>query len=464
MEHMTSICDMVGQYMQKKEEEKRIAEEQAAKDRYWKIPICYDDDEDYTIAIAPVLPTKEPVNSLSMGDEHLDTIPAMELDKVIKSSVENLVPIPSESEGIPDSMCDMPLYNNPTPLEAFKEHSETIIDSNNDYSSSDDDSYENIDYIDASALDAEIVSLEVVEIVIPEVGGIDDDILLTIKDDILREKLLNVNLLIANIKALKDNPVPSSDFVIKSPSTFSNSFLEETNTFYNSLTESETFCFDLEENSSGSTTTLSDYSLPDYKALYLDDDHIEEKNSGSTTTQSDISLSKYDSFIFDLLINPFPPVDWSDFYEEFAGELAHIISSPEYDHFSFKIEPELGNLTMDVVNDIFPTREPRVHVPNVLPTNPILHLDMNFILLCEPLFAYIVWIFLPFLTYPVAPPYLLFYGNEDTIFDPGISVYHSFMPGVSHRSRTFIKFNVYPNHLNESLMKILSSTCSPIDQ
>ncbi|GKG39884.1 hypothetical protein Tco_0464029 [Tanacetum coccineum] len=46
MEQMTSICDMVGQYMQKKEEDKRIAEDQAAKDRYWKIPICYDDDDD----------------------------------------------------------------------------------------------------------------------------------------------------------------------------------------------------------------------------------------------------------------------------------------------------------------------------------------------------------------------------------------------------------------------------------
>ncbi|GKA44456.1 hypothetical protein Tco_0737180 [Tanacetum coccineum] len=43
-----------------------------------------------------------------------------------------------------------------------------------------------------------------------------------------------------------------------------------------------------------------------------------------------------------------------------------------------------GNLTMDVVNDIFPTREPRVHVPNVLPTHPTLHLDMDFILLSEP--------------------------------------------------------------------------------
>ncbi|GJZ27796.1 hypothetical protein Tco_0572443 [Tanacetum coccineum] len=76
-------------------------------------------------------------------------------------------------------------------------------------------------------------------IVILEVGGIDTDILLTIKDDILRKKLLNVNLLIANIEALKDNPTPSSDF-----------------------------------NSSGSTTTRSDYSLPDYEAFYSDEDHI----------------------------------------------------------------------------------------------------------------------------------------------------------------------------------------------
>ncbi|GJR03242.1 hypothetical protein Tco_0526226 [Tanacetum coccineum] len=461
MEQMTSLCDMVGQIMQKKEEERRIAEEQAAKDRYWKIPICYDDDDDYTIAITPVLPTKEPVNSLSMGDEHLDTIPATESDQVIKSSVENLVPIPSESEGIPDSVCDVPFCNNPTPLEAFKEHSETIIDSNNDSSSSDDDSYENIDYVDASPPDAEIVSLEVVEIVIPEVGGIDTDILLTIKDDILREKLLNVNLLIANIEALKDNPAPSSDVMTKSSSTSLNLFLEETNTFDNSLTESETFCFDLEEISSGSTTTHSDYSLPDYEAFYSNDNHIEEKSSGSTTTHAD--FSQYDSFIFDLSINPFPPADRSDFYhEEFADELAHIISPPEYDHFCFKTEPELGNLTMDVVEDIFPTREPRVHVPNVLPTHTTL--DTDFILLSEPLFAYIVWIFLPFLTYPVAPPYLLSCGNEDTIFDPGISIYHSFMPDVSHRSGTFIKFNVYPNHLNESPMKILSSTCSPMDQ
>ncbi|GKC95953.1 hypothetical protein Tco_1161395 [Tanacetum coccineum] len=214
------------------------------------------------------------------------------------------------------------------------------------------------------------------------------------------------------------------------------------NTFDNSFPESETFRFNLEEISSGSPTTHSELSLPDYKAFYIDNDHFKEKSSGSTTTHVD--FSQYDSFIFDLSNDQFPPADRSDFYhEEFADGLAHIISPPEYDHFCFKIEPELGNLTMDVVNDIFPTREPRVHVPNVLPTHPTL--DTDFILLSEPLFAYIVWIFLPFLTYPVAPPYLLSTRNEDTIFDPGISIYHSFMPDVSHRSGTFIKFNDFPD-------------------
>ncbi|GKG23299.1 hypothetical protein Tco_0391335, partial [Tanacetum coccineum] len=104
--------------------------------------------------------------------------------------------------------------------------------------------------------------------------------------------------------------------------------------------------------SSGSTTTRSGYCLLDYEAFY---DHIEEKSSGSTTTHAD--FTQYDSFIFELSINPFPPVNRSDCdHEEFAGELAHIISPPEYDRFYFKNEPESGDFTMDVVGDIFPTR------------------------------------------------------------------------------------------------------------
>ncbi|GJT57498.1 hypothetical protein Tco_0992552 [Tanacetum coccineum] len=77
-------------------------------------PLVYcdnDDDEDYTIAITPESPTKEPVNSLSLGDEHLDTIPATESDEFIKSSVENLVPTPIEFEDFSDDECDLPPYD-----------------------------------------------------------------------------------------------------------------------------------------------------------------------------------------------------------------------------------------------------------------------------------------------------------------------------------------------------------------
>nr|GFC98522.1 hypothetical protein [Tanacetum cinerariifolium] len=36
---------------------------------------CCDDDDYYYFAITPILSTEEPIDSLSMGDEHLDTIP-----------------------------------------------------------------------------------------------------------------------------------------------------------------------------------------------------------------------------------------------------------------------------------------------------------------------------------------------------------------------------------------------------
>nr|GEV55441.1 hypothetical protein [Tanacetum cinerariifolium] len=407
-----------------------------------------DDDVDYTIAITPILSTEEPDNSLSMRDEHLDTIPAMESNKVIKSSVENLVLIPSEFEGIPDTICDVHLVNNPTSLEA-KDHFEIVINSNDDISSSDDDSLynENIDYVEASPHDSELVSLEVAEIVILE----DEEI----KDDNLCEKLLNVHLLIANIEALKDNPTPSSEFLTKSSSTSPKSFLEETNTFHNSFPKFENFCFDLEEISSSSTTTHFDISLLDYEPFYFDEDHIEEISSGSTTTHYNISLSEYDSFIFDLSNDQFPPTDRSNFtHEEFADELAHIISPPEYDCFYFGSFPDPGKW--------IPILNFGIHENHSSTTRVNLPVEDDH----SPLLAYVVWIFLAYLTYPVIPPYLHSFGNKDTIFDPGIAIYrfYSFKPGLFHRCGTFKKFNTHRSHLNESPMEMLFSTCFPMDQ
>ncbi|GKF91360.1 hypothetical protein Tco_0275061, partial [Tanacetum coccineum] len=117
----------------------------------WNRPTIYcdDDDEDYTIAITPNLPITD---SLIMEDEHLDTIRATKLDKLIMSSVENLVQILSESEGISDNMCDVPFRDNSPPLNISKDQFEGFSDSN-DYSTSiDDDSFsiDDIDYVDAS--------------------------------------------------------------------------------------------------------------------------------------------------------------------------------------------------------------------------------------------------------------------------------------------------------------------------
>nr|GEY77092.1 hypothetical protein [Tanacetum cinerariifolium] len=229
----------------------------------------------------------------------------MESNEFIKSSVETLIPILSESVGIPEHMCDVPSHDNSLPLDVSKDQFEDFSESNEEFSLTDDDSFsiDNIDNVEASPPDSELVSSEVMEIVIPEVGGIDADILLTIKDDILRENLLNVNHLFARIEASNDNPIPfydpifsgtppnltptgesdfflevdafldvedaptssqfpkshldpegdmlffeaflnddhSSDFKTKSSSTSLNSLLEETNNFNNSLPEFTTF-------------------------------------------------------------------------------------------------------------------------------------------------------------------------------------------------------------------------------
>nr|GEZ21115.1 hypothetical protein [Tanacetum cinerariifolium] len=144
-----------------------------------------DDDDEYSIkviekspiAITPILPTEKPENSLSMEDEHLITILEIESYKVIKSSVEDLVAIPSESEDT--SIVYSPKID--TLLEEFASELTRIdlipsrineTDSNPkddiqfieqllyDDTLSEDDSFEDIDYVEASPPDSELVSLE----------------------------------------------------------------------------------------------------------------------------------------------------------------------------------------------------------------------------------------------------------------------------------------------------------------
>nr|GFC53324.1 hypothetical protein [Tanacetum cinerariifolium] len=125
---------------------------------------------------------------------------------------------------------------------------------------------------------------------------------------------------------------------------------------------------EFEEISSSSTTTHSDISLPNYEAFSFDDDHIKAISSGSTTAYFDISLSEYDSFIFDFA------------NEEFVDELAHVISSPEYDCFYFWDLPDQGEL-MSVLNSGICE-----NLSTTLVNFPIKD-DYS------PLLAYVVWIF-----------------------------------------------------------------------
>nr|GFC26106.1 hypothetical protein [Tanacetum cinerariifolium] len=278
-------------------EEKRIEEEQAAEAQTWKLPVCYDDDDDEERSNSlddnifsglppfsaitpdePALSTEEPDNSLSMGDEHLDTIPATESDQFIKSGVEDHIPIPSESEGIPEHVCDVLSHDISPPLDVSKDTIEDLSESNEEFSSTDDDSFsfDKIDYVEASPPDSELVSSKVMEIVIPEVGGIkaSNDNPIHFYDPIISgtppnltpsgesDFFLEVDTFLAVEDESTSSQFPKSyldpegdmllfeaflnddhsfDFKTTSSSTSLNSLLEETNNFDNSLPEFTTF-------------------------------------------------------------------------------------------------------------------------------------------------------------------------------------------------------------------------------
>ncbi|GKA38560.1 hypothetical protein Tco_0731111 [Tanacetum coccineum] len=336
----------------KQREEKRIEREQAAnlavqKEQeeqaaqsftpYWNFPIIDNDDEEYTIqyreylersskAITPDLPTEEPDNSLSMGDEHLNTIPETESDEVIKYSVKNLVPIPSESEGIFDNMCDVPScdkkhFDAESDLMESSINQETSIvyspkidslleefagelapippgiheadfDPKEDIrlddqlfyddTSSDDDSFEDIDYVEASPPDFELISIKEVE------------------DDILRAKVSNIYLLIAKIESLNDNPTLY--------------FLSYSD---NSLPEFETFSNYTEETRSGSTTTHAENSLPEYDSFHckIKSDHGELSRVVMET------IDEIDAFL-DIDVS----TDLEDGYHDSEGDIIYLES------------------------------------------------------------------------------------------------------------------------------------------
>nr|GEU93730.1 hypothetical protein [Tanacetum cinerariifolium] len=189
-------------------------------------------------------------------------------------------------------MCDVPSHDNSPPLDVSKDQFEDFSESNEEFSSTDDDSFsfDKIDYVEASPLDSELVSSEVMEIVIPE------------GDMLLLEAFI-----------YDDH---SFDFKTKSSSTSLNSLLEETYNFHNSLPEFTTFSkvlFDAEyESDSSDDQSCSDEDVLEKIVLKpLSEEEIIPMKSMRTHDSSLLISSKIDSLL-----------------DEFAGELTLLKSIP----------------------------------------------------------------------------------------------------------------------------------------
>nr|GEX45857.1 hypothetical protein [Tanacetum cinerariifolium] len=408
-------------------------------------------------AIAPIIPIKEPEYSLSMGDKHLSTIPETKSDEMKKSNVENLVPILREYEVTFDneSECDVPIFEGSSTFDALKDNYEILSDSNDDDTSSDGDAFEDIEYVKASLLDYELVNLEEVNDVDQEEKEIDLEEILQIQDVILREKLLNINRLIANIESLNDNPTP--DRVLKSPSSFpipiedSDSFMKETNISFpysdNSLPEFETFSDHTKETRSGSTIAHANNSLPEYDSFRFEIepdqgrltsvvmDDISDNSTNDPLLEavdlffaSDNSIPPgiknidYDSegdiyFLEELISNdsiPLPEDESSNFDHHDDPSFPRPPPEPPDVKVFFDFEPGSGELISAVMNNIDELNEDEFFDLGRGEIDVFANLEDNDYF---P-FIFVNRIFLPYLTYPEVSPLLLSTRSEDTILTP----------------------------------------------
>nr|GEZ74085.1 hypothetical protein [Tanacetum cinerariifolium] len=260
-------------------------------------------------AVTPILSTKEPEYSSSMGYEHPNTTSEIESDEIIKSGVEELVPILSENKVTLEDKreCDMLVCEN-SPV--CYNHSEIFSDSKDDDDiSSDGDDFKDVEYVEVSLFDPEIVSVEEENVVQQEEEEVDLEDISQIQDVDLREKLLSITRLISNIESLNDNP--TLDRVLNSFVSIPISEESDNSLSDNFSVEFETFCNHTEETRSGNTTTYANDSVPEYDSFCFEIEPDQErlinvlKNDISDDSSNDPLLEEADLFLaFD---NSIPP-------------------------------------------------------------------------------------------------------------------------------------------------------------
>ncbi|GJY82766.1 hypothetical protein Tco_0496142 [Tanacetum coccineum] len=369
--------------------------------QYWKPLIFYDDDDEessiplrdilselpLSVAITPDLPITD---SLIMEDEHLNTIPKTESDEENESSVKDLNLTPSESEDLFDieSECDMPVCDN------FMTFSNHLFDSNDDFTSSD---YESLFKEDVLTENFKIYSNPLLEF--------DEEIFSSEINPLYNEVLEDLNLIPSgnendhfNAESNLIESLLNKDTVITFPKI--DFLLEEfvgelalINLIPPGIAETN---FDPKEDISLIKKLLYDNSSPrPPKELNseISNAMIETFSSSPILVKdSDSLMEEIDIFL--VVDDSIPPGIDSDGYDS------------EEDNLFLEYEPDPDKLTRVVVEDIF--GEPRVHMPNVLPTHPTLCQDLDFTLSTDFSGSNLV------VSFPSR--------NRNKTFDPGISI------------------------------------------
>nr|GEW12797.1 hypothetical protein [Tanacetum cinerariifolium] len=349
---------------------------------------------------------------LEYGYEHLSTIPETKSDEVIKSSVKNLLPIPSEYEVTSDDESERDVLVKDESSLVFTIFSNPLFDDDDDFTSSDDESLSDEDvptedfkvYSNPLFDDKEINSNKIDLYFVESLSNRDTLIDSSPKFDYLKEfsgalmppsiadeerirrehkeyislmeKLLAINPCprpLENfhgntiIKTLPTSPIPVED---------SDSQREEIDIF----------------------TGMNELLPPSIESDDYDSEgeiHVFEE----LLVDNSIPLSKNESSNFDHHDDPLfprPPPEPPDV------------------EFFFDLEPNSGDVISAVINNIDELNE-----DECFDSRGEIDVFAN-----DDYFSFIFFIriFLPYLIYPEVSPLLLSAGSEDTIFDPGISV------------------------------------------
>ncbi|GJX40182.1 hypothetical protein Tco_0255172 [Tanacetum coccineum] len=333
---------------------------------------------------------EKPVNSLIMEDDHLDTILETKSDEFIKSSVENLVPTPSESEDFSDieSECDVPDCDD-SKMTNFSTFSNPLFDDST--SSDDESSHKEVIHVMSFKtysnplfdLDKEIISSEFNPIHNEDLDSTPKDVCFDVESYLL-ESLVNRDTLMASPPKIEflDEFVGELTCLQLTPPGIDNINLDPEN----DILFLESLLYDnfsprppkaLQANSNTIIESLPTFPIP-------------VKDSDSLREDIDIFPSPDDSIT--------PGIESDDFDSEGVNNST---SLPEFEPFHVDY-PDLGDSTIDVVEDI------PMDVPNILPTHPTLHMDFHFIPSHNDLGSDL----------DVSSPF----GDRNKIYDPGICI------------------------------------------